>query len=125
MSRRDCTVRMDEIADPSGGNDDRAFASPRHATWLAQAGRTSVIDCSALASDLRIDADPLLTRVFRLPAAFPQYVVGHGERVAAILARVAAHPGLFVTGASYEGIGIPDCIGAAERCAAAVSRYLG
>lgn len=80
---------------------------------------------ASLAHTVGIDADPLLTRVFRLPAAFPQYVVGHGERVAAILARVAAHPGLFVTGASYEGIGIPDCIGAAERCAAAVSRYLG
>jgi oxygen-dependent protoporphyrinogen oxidase len=53
---------------------------------------------------------PVLTRVFRWPRAMPQYLVGHLERLAAIDKRLARWPGLFLTGAGYRGVGIPDCI---------------
>ena len=57
-----------------------------------------------------VTATPRLVRVHRWPMGIPQYNVGHLERVAAIEAGVARHPGLIVTGASYRGAGLPDCI---------------
>ncbi|HZQ87494.1 MAG TPA: protoporphyrinogen oxidase [Acidimicrobiales bacterium] len=68
---------------------------------------------------------PLLTRVARWPRSFPQYTVGHLDRVAAIdsgLARSA--PGVFVAGAAYRGVGIPACI-AQAKAAAAKARQKG
>jgi len=47
----------------------------------------------------------------------PQYEVGHSERVDAILRRLQNHPGLFVTGNAYSGIGISDCIRTAKAAA--------
>ena len=70
---------------------------------------------------LRITGDPTLTRVFRWPHATPQYLVGHGERVKRIEERLAALPGLFVTGSGYRGTGIPDCIADARATAARVA----
>src|SRR5256712_12627991 len=54
---------------------------------------------------------PVLAKVYRWPRAMPQYLVGHLERLAAIDERLARWPGLFLTGAGYRGVGIPDCIG--------------
>jgi len=68
-----------------------------------------------LRSILGIETAPLLHRVFRWPAANPVYEVGHLDRVAAILERLP--PGLKLTGASYRGIGLPDCIADARRAA--------
>jgi len=53
---------------------------------------------------------PVLARVYRWPRAMPQYLVGHLERLAAIDEQLARWPGLFLTGAGYRGVGIPDCI---------------
>ena len=55
-------------------------------------------------------APPVLTRVYRWAQANPQYVVGHGDRLAAIDVALAGHPGLFLAGSAYRGVGIPDCI---------------
>lgn len=62
-------------------------------------------------------AAPHLVRVHRHPASMPQYLVGHLDRVAAITARCAGHPGLALAGAAYRGVGIPDCIRSAEEAA--------
>ncbi len=64
-------------------------------------------------SDLRtaagIEAEPVATRISRWPDAFPQYVPGHLDRVAQ--AEGDLNPdGIFLTGMSYRGIGIPACI---------------
>lgn len=77
-----------------------------------------------LASTLNVDAAPIWSTVVRMPSAFPQYVVGHRERVARIAACVARHPGLVLTGASYDGIGIPDCISAGRASADQVVEHL-
>ncbi len=55
-------------------------------------------------------ATPALTRVFRWPQSMPQYVVGHRARLDRIAQLLAHHPGLSLAGASYRGVGIPDCI---------------
>lgn len=65
-----------------------------------------------------IAAGPLLARVFRWIGANPQYEVGHLDRVAAIEA--ACPPGLHVVGAAYRGVGVPDCVRAAQTAARTV-----
>jgi protoporphyrinogen/coproporphyrinogen III oxidase len=72
-----------------------------------------------LSQILGLTAKPEFFRIFRWPAAMPQYEVGHAQRLCAIQSRLEHHPGLFVAGNAYSGIGISDCIrtgkAAAER----------
>lgn len=70
-----------------------------------------------LAVTMGIDASPEFVRVFRHPQAIPQYTVGHGKRLQALEESLKAHPGLILTGNSYRGIGLNDCVAAAERAA--------
>jgi oxygen-dependent protoporphyrinogen oxidase len=65
--------------------------------------------------DLR--GEPLETVVTRWPGAFPQYLVGHLERVQAIEERAARHRGLALAGAALHGVGVPACIGSGRRAA--------
>jgi protoporphyrinogen/coproporphyrinogen III oxidase len=64
--------------------------------------------------------DPLFLRVGRHPRAMPQYVLGHLDQVAAIRRKLARHPRLYLTGIAFDGVGIPDCIHAAESTADAL-----
>ena len=57
-----------------------------------------------------IDAEPVLTRVFRWRKSMPQYTIGHDERVKWIDERVGESRGLYLTGSAYHGIGISDSI---------------
>lgn len=57
-----------------------------------------------------IDAEPVVSRVFRWNRANPQYHVGHLDLISEIENETQQHPGLFLTGAAYRGVGIPDCI---------------
>ncbi len=59
---------------------------------------------------LGIAAEPLFIQLYRWPRAVAQYTVGHLERVAEIRSRRAVHPGLFLAGNAFDGIGISDCI---------------
>jgi oxygen-dependent protoporphyrinogen oxidase len=72
---------------------------------------------------LGIQVAPRFARVFRWPRAMPQYTLGHGLRLERIEHALASAPGLFLAGASYRGVGLPDCIAsglttAARACAA-------
>jgi oxygen-dependent protoporphyrinogen oxidase len=64
-----------------------------------------------------IDAAPEFVRIFRHPQAIPQYTVGHGARLQKLAELLKAHQGLILTGNSYRGIGLNDCVAAAERAA--------
>jgi oxygen-dependent protoporphyrinogen oxidase len=66
---------------------------------------------------LGITTPPVLHRIFRWPKAMPQYTLGHLDRLAVIERRLAAHPGLFVAGNAFRGIGIPDCVASGEAAA--------
>lgn len=57
---------------------------------------------------LGITAEPLAETTFRWPESFPQADVGHLDRVAEVESLLP--PGLALTGSSYRGIGVPDCI---------------
>lgn len=63
-------------------------------------------------------------QVQRWGGGLPQYAVGHVDRVAAIRAGVAGHPGLELAGAAYDGVGIPACIATGRAAAAAVATHL-
>ncbi|MHB8056615.1 MAG: protoporphyrinogen oxidase [Desulfuromonadaceae bacterium] len=64
-----------------------------------------------------INAAPEFVRIFRHPQAIPQYTVGHGSRLEELENALRAYPGLILTGNSYRGIGLNDCVAAAERAA--------
>ncbi|MGO9832742.1 MAG: protoporphyrinogen oxidase [Polyangiaceae bacterium] len=58
-----------------------------------------------------LDAEPVLSRVFRFTRKSPQMRVGHLARMRALHDRVALlAPGVRLAGGGYDGIGIPDCI---------------
>ncbi|KAA3642933.1 MAG: protoporphyrinogen oxidase [Chloroflexi bacterium] len=61
-----------------------------------------------LAELLNIEAEPVATWPFQWLDSFPQAEVGHLNKVAEI--EEVLPSGLYVTGSSYRGIGVPDCI---------------
>ena len=120
-----------------------SFASQKWAHWRPDAGRevlrvslgrdglpvdalddTEVVAAAvdALDRDLRLDVQPTDVRISRWPASFPQYRPHHRQWLDRVDAALPA--GLFVTGASYRGIGIPACVAQAEATARAVAAYL-
>src|SRR5262249_47754312 len=58
------------------------------------------------------------SRVYRYENGNPQPLVGHLELVRRLRERCAARlPGLFLAGAAYDGVGIPDCVRQARAAA--------
>jgi len=73
---------------------------------------------------LGISGEPVVTRVYRWERASAQHEVGHLDRMAAIERALARHPGLFVTGSGFRGVGIPDCVADGRATAKAVAGWL-
>ncbi len=67
---------------------------------------------------------PIYVEVNRWERGMPQYTLGHLERLEKIQDALQAFPGLYVTGAGYRGIGIPDCIRDGTETAERVIRHL-
>lgn len=78
----------------------------------------------ALRNMVGIDSKPIHAEVYRWNRGMPQYTLGHRNRVNSIRRHIALHPGLYVTGAAYEGIGIPDCIRDGQHTAQSLVSYL-
>jgi oxygen-dependent protoporphyrinogen oxidase len=78
-----------------------------------------------LQATMGIEAEPSFVRVFRHEQAIPQYTVGHGKRLDALDGLLKEHPGLILTGNSYRGIGLNDCVAAAQRAADEALALLG
>jgi oxygen-dependent protoporphyrinogen oxidase len=70
---------------------------------------------SDLEKTMGIKAAPSFIRIFRHDKAIPQYTVGHGKRLEALAGLLKKQPGLLLTGNSYRGIGLNDCVAAANR----------
>lgn len=68
---------------------------------------------------------PILRRIARWDGLMPKYTVGHKDRLAAIDAALADRPRWHLAGASYRGVGLPDCITSGEAAAAAALAQLG
>ena len=104
----------------------RTFVGGARDPWALSDSDDELIDRSlrALTPLLGIGAAPLLARVYRFDRASAQHEVGHLARVAAIDRALARHPGLFITGSGFRGVGIPDCIADARVTARHVAAYL-
>ncbi len=70
-----------------------------------------------LASILGVSDQPLASRIYRWPNAMAQYEVGHAERLRATAERLGEHPGLYLAGNAYSGIGISDVIRTGQAAA--------
>jgi protoporphyrinogen/coproporphyrinogen III oxidase len=72
---------------------------------------------------LGIRGRPSFARVYRFNRSSPQHEVGHLDRIKAIDEQ-HAHPGVFLTGSGFRGVGIPDCIADARAIAAKAAAWL-
>lgn len=63
---------------------------------------------------LNIAGEPYFYCLSRHPDSLPQYAVHHKQWVSQIEEGAKDHPGLFLTGASYRGTGITNCVKNAE-----------
>ena len=63
-----------------------------------------------LRKSIHLNGTPVIHRIYRWPQGNPQYDVGHLDRLSKIEAITKTIPGFFLTGCSYHGVGIPDCI---------------
>jgi oxygen-dependent protoporphyrinogen oxidase len=73
-----------------------------------------------LATVFGLAVAPVDVRVQRWPDAMPQYAPGHRDLVAELRAGLPST--VMVAGSYLDGIGVPACIGAAGRAAAAAVR---
>ena len=71
-----------------------------------------------LSEAVGLQGEPLSSVVARWPRSFPQYAVGHLDRVARIEAALPPH--IAVAGAALRGVGIPACIASGRAAAARV-----
>jgi oxygen-dependent protoporphyrinogen oxidase len=57
-----------------------------------------------------IQAQPDFAKVYTHEKGIPQYLLGHGKRLEVIDTIVSSHKGFYMTGNSYRGIGVNDCV---------------
>ena len=69
-------------------------------------------------------ATPAVRAVQRWPHGTPLYRVGHRQWLGRVQEACNATPGLWLAGAPYDGVGIPDCIRQAHTTANAAATYL-
>jgi len=74
---------------------------------------------------LSFKSEPDLIRIYRWEKAIPQYLLGHSKRLGSIEERLRSHPGLYLTGNAYKGIGINDCVESGYRLADEIAAVLG
>ncbi|MBI4463470.1 MAG: protoporphyrinogen oxidase [Acidobacteria bacterium] len=89
-----------------------------------QDSRILSVTLSELQEIMGVRAEPCFARIYRWERCMPQYGVAHPSRLEEISSRLAAHPGLFLSGNGYRGVGIPDCIQSSSMATAAAIQYL-
>lgn len=90
---------------PGDGDDDALLEVARRDLSRLLGARPEVLDA----------------HVQRWPSGPVQYRPGHREVVTRLRAGVAALPGLAVAGSYLDGVGVPACIGAADRAVEGLS----
>ncbi|ASK60848.1 protoporphyrinogen oxidase [Virgibacillus phasianinus] len=75
---------------------------------------------------MNITQEPKFSVITRWENARPQYTVGHTERIVNVRSKMAEDlPGVYLAGASFEGVGVPDCIEQGEKAVGNVLKFLG
>jgi len=74
---------------------------------------------------MNITQQPEFTVITRWKNSRAQYTVGHKERIQNIKQSMHSElPGVFLAGASFEGLGVPDCIDQGEQAVKDVLEFL-
>ena len=94
----------------AGGSVDPAFSAMSSGEMLAAVRRD-------LRVTLGVVAEPEYAEYIPWPQGIPQYELGHGARIARAETALARHPGLFLTGNAYRGVGVNDTVRDARRAA--------
>ncbi len=71
-----------------------------------------------------LTGEPWYQEVNRWDRGMPQYTIGHLTRLEEARQQLKRFDGLYLVGAGYRGIGIPDCIRDGGEAAASAVRYL-
>jgi len=72
-----------------------------------------------------LKAEPIFTEVSRLNHSMPQYPVGHVQAIRDLRIELNEKlPGVWVTGAAFDGVGLPDCIRQGKEAASLVLDYI-
>ncbi len=119
------SVKFDGRA-PSGSVLIRCFVGGARNTALINSSDEELVKvvCEELSDIMGIEAAPVLSRVYRFINSMPQYTIGHAARVERIGELTAAHPGLYLTGSAYHGIGIADSVRYGEVVAKKALHYI-
>lgn len=73
---------------------------------------------------MKIDTKPAGHLIHRWIQGSPQYEMGHLEKLKHIDSFLSELPGIFLNGASYRGVGIPDCIKNSKEVASKATQYV-
>lgn len=103
--------------------------------YVGRAGDETIVDLSDdqivkivlddLSKTMDITMEPDFAIVSRWNNSMPQYTVGHKQRLETIRKHLAEElPGIFLAGASYDGIGVPDCVDQGEAAVKKVLSHL-
>jgi oxygen-dependent protoporphyrinogen oxidase len=72
-----------------------------------------------------ITVKPDFYEITRLQQSMPQYPVGHLEQLKKLRQELEVkRPGIFLCGAGYQGVGIPDCIQQGKQAAEQLVGYI-
>lgn len=78
-----------------------------------------------LQETMGITKKPEFTMVTRWQNMMPQYTIGHAETLKNVRNEMAKQfPGISIAGSSFDGIGLPDCIGQGETAATQTLEFL-
>jgi len=124
-----CTWTSNKFAEraPRDAVLARCFIGRAGTDQVVQMGDNVLLDLAM--EELRriagVTESPVLHHIARWPAGMPQYTLGHRQRLERIAGKLAEHPGLHLTGASYRGVGIPDCIASGWAVADSIATPVG
>ena len=80
---------------------------------------------SDLSKSLDISTNPVVSVVTSWPNSIPVYQLAHSQRVQSLETKLAERvPGVIISGCSYFGVGIPDCIKNGENTARKIISFL-
>lgn len=123
-----CTITSAKWAGraPKGTVLIRAFLPERSRDLAARPDREvyAAVE-SDIATAYSATEPPILRRIARWDNLMPKYTVGHRERLAVIDSEFSRLPHWHLAGASYRGVGMPECITSGQRAAAAALESVG
>lgn len=94
--------------------------------WTKESDETLIATArEGLERTMGLKADPFLTRIYRWPRAMAGYRVGHLDRMDKVDGMMKQAPGLYLAGAAYRGVGLPDCVREGMQAAEKIAKQLG